>query len=134
MDATQNAFVKAYEKLNTFDPAHRFFSWIYRITVNQALNQVSRRRPETALDPGLAGDGADPEASCAESEASGCLRRALMHLEPQHRVLVVLKHLGGFSYREIGELLEIPETTVKSRLFTARRQLREVLVEQGYVR
>ena len=59
-------------------------------------------------------------------------KRALLELEPHYRTVVVLKHLEGFSYREIGELLEIPEKTVKSRLFSARQRLRVILTERGF--
>jgi RNA polymerase sigma-70 factor (ECF subfamily) len=56
----------------------------------------------------------------------------MLELEPNYRTVIVLKHLEGFSYREISELLEIPEKTVKSRLFTARQRLRTILIEQGF--
>jgi RNA polymerase sigma-70 factor (ECF subfamily) len=132
MDATQNAFVNAYEKLNTFDPSYRFFSWIYRIAVNQALNLINKRRPETELDANTATSSRNPDTDLSKSEASRLLERALRTIRPQDRTLIVLKHFEGLSYREIGELLEVPEHTVKSRLFTARRRLREVLTQQGF--
>jgi len=132
MDATQNAFVNAYEKLNTFDPSYRFFSWIYRIAVNQALNLVNKRRPETGFDSNTATSSRNPDTEFNRNEASRHLQRALEEIRPQDRTVIVLKHFEGLSYREIGDLLEVPEQTVKSRLFTARRRLREVLIEQGY--
>jgi len=132
MDATQAAFVNAYEKLHTFDPAYRFFSWIYRIVVNQALNLVSRRRTEIELDSDTPSDASNPEKAFSEVEATGFLQKALMDLAPQHRLVVVLKHLEGYSYREISELLGIPEKTVKSRLFSARQRLRLILTERGF--
>ncbi len=131
MDATQNAFVKAYEKLHTFDPEYRFFSWIYRIAVNQALNLVGRRREASEFDDETHASGPDPEQSFEAAEVGGHLQQALLELEPHYRTVVILKHLEGFSYREIGELLEIPEKTVKSRLFTARQRLRENLTKRG---
>jgi len=133
MDATQAAFVNAYEKLHTFDPTYRFFSWIYRIVVNQALNLVGRRRAESELDSNTPTDASNPEVAFSEAEATGILQKALLELSPQYRLVVVLKHLEGCSYREIGELLGIPEKTVKSRLFTARQRLRAILTEQGFV-
>jgi len=133
MDATQEAFVNAFEKLHTFDPSYRFFSWIYRIVCNQALNLVGRRRPLIDLEVDHPDGGTDPEAVYGEVEAGGFLQRALMELTPQYRVVIVLKHLQGLTYREIAELLEIPEKTVKSRLFTARQNLRSILLEKGFV-
>jgi RNA polymerase sigma-70 factor (ECF subfamily) len=132
MDATQNAFVNAYEKLHTFDPTYRFFSWIYRIAVNQSLNLVGRRRAETAVDEDSPATEPNPSEVLESSEMRGHLKRGLLELEPHYRTVIVLKHLEGFSYREIGELLEIPEKTVKSRLFTARQRLRVILTEQGF--
>lgn len=132
MDATQNAFVNAYEKLHTFDPTHRFFSWIYRITVNQSLNLVARRKEHTALAEDTPAVNRGPAEIFDTAEASGHIKRALLDLEPRYRTVIVLKHLEGFSYREIGKLLEIPEKTVKSRLFTARQRLRVILTEQGF--
>jgi RNA polymerase sigma-70 factor (ECF subfamily) len=132
MDATQNAFVNAYEKLHTFDPSYRFFSWIYRIAVNQALNLVGRRREQSPIgdkEPTADGNPADVFDS---TEVRGQIKQALLELEPHYRTVIVLKHLEGYSYREIGELLEIPEKTVKSRLFTARQRLRAVLTERGF--
>ena len=132
MDATQSAFVNAYEKLHTFDPTYRFFSWIYRIAVNQSLNLVGRRKEQTELEEDTATERRGPAEIFDATEARGQLKRALDALEPNYRTVIVLKHLEGFSYREIGELLEIPEKTVKSRLFTARQRLRVILTERGF--
>jgi RNA polymerase sigma-70 factor (ECF subfamily) len=132
MDATQNAFVNAYEKLHTFDPSYRFFSWIYRIAVNQSLNLVDRRKNQTEIDDNTAVAKQGPVEVFDKAEIRGQLKRALLELEPHYRTVIVLKHLEGFSYREISELLDIPEKTVKSRLFTARQRLRVVLTERGF--
>jgi RNA polymerase sigma-70 factor (ECF subfamily) len=132
MDATQNAFVNAYEKLHTFDPSYRFFSWIYRIAVNQSLNLVGRRKNQTEIEDDTAIAGQGPAEVFDTAEIRGQLKRALLELDPHYRTVIVLKHLEGFSYREISELLDIPEKTVKSRLFTARQRLRVVLTERGF--
>ncbi len=132
MYATQNAFVNAYEKLHTFDPTYRFFSWIYRIAVNQSLNLVERRKTQTEINEDTATESRGPSEIFDTTEARGHLKRALLELEPHYRTVIVLKHLEGFSYREIGELLGIPEKTVKSRLFTARQKLRVILTERGF--
>ena len=132
MDATQNAFVNAYEKLHTFDPSYRFFSWIYRIAVNEALSLVGRRKEQTELTEDTPAKGRGPVEVFDSNEARGVLKRALLELDPRYRTVIVLKHLEGFSYREISELLEIPERTVKSRLFTARQRLRIILTNWGF--
>ena len=129
-DVTQNVFLKAFLKLRTYDPRYRFFSWIYRMTVNEALNSLKRRKRTVPLEdeldvraPGLAADRA--------AELQDRLGKALMSLKPDDRAVVVLRHFVSFSYREIAEVLEIPVKTVKSRLFTARERLSLTLRGQG---
>ncbi len=134
MDVTQSAFVNAYEKLNTFDPSYRFFSWLYRIALNQAHNLVSRRRPATDIAADMPSKIPGPEAAYSEGESVQFLHRALMELNMEHREVVVLKHIEGYSYREISEIIDVPEKTVKSRLFSARKKLRAVLLKGGYAR
>jgi RNA polymerase sigma-70 factor (ECF subfamily) len=132
MDVTQSAFVAAYEKLNTFDPSRRFFSWIYRIACNRALGLVEQRRPLAAIDAEVHATDSNPASIYDTIESGEFLERALRELGSDHRIIVVLKHILGFSYREIGELLDLPEKTVKSRLYTARQRLRSVLLEKGF--
>lgn len=133
MDATQGAFVKAYENLHTFDPSRRFFSWIYRIALNEALNILDRRRNVAQLEEEeLPGALADPEEACLEAEDGRCIHRALQCLTVDQRTVLVLRHFQGLSYQEIGEMLGISDKTVKSRLFAARHSLRTALLEQGF--
>ncbi|HJS57437.1 MAG TPA: sigma-70 family RNA polymerase sigma factor [Vicinamibacteria bacterium] len=125
-DITQTAFVKAYEKLRSFDRKHRFFSWIYRIAVNECLNFVSRRRPERPLLADMpAAD--DPQRDAEASELAARVQGALVTLTPDYRLVVILRHFLGLSYVEMSETLLIPEKTVRSRLYTARQRLAEVL-------
>ena len=134
LDATQTAFVKAYEKLDTFDPSYRFFSWIYRIAMNEALNLVRRRTPDTGTETAIIASSRSPEDAFADGETEQRVQEALMALKPDHRAVVVLKHFQGLSYREMSEVIGIPEKTVKSRLFTARQRLKGILVERRLVR
>jgi RNA polymerase sigma-70 factor (ECF subfamily) len=131
MDATQTAFIKAYEKLHTYDTGHRFFSWIYRIALNEALNLLGRRRSVSLVDVSAPATDPDPEQAYQEAETSRRVQEALMQLASRHRVILVLRHFHGLSYREIAEVVGIPEKTVKSRLFTARQRLRTVLLDRG---
>jgi RNA polymerase sigma-70 factor (ECF subfamily) len=134
MDVTQSAFVKAYEKLHTFDPSYRFFSWIYRIAINEALNHARRKGPVTGLDLDSLLGPDDPEQASSDHETRRLLYQAVGELSPEHRTVVVLKHLEGLSYRETAEVLGISEKKVKSRLFTARQKLRALLEERGVTR
>ncbi|HUL71899.1 MAG TPA: sigma-70 family RNA polymerase sigma factor [Vicinamibacterales bacterium] len=125
-DATQNAFVRAYEHLETFDPTRKFFSWIYRIVVNECLNLRRARRPQEPLADTLeAKDDARDVVEAAEQSRQ--IDAALLKLTPEYREVVVLRHFLEFSYEEIADVLDLPEKTVKSRLFSARQRLGEIL-------
>src|SRR5262245_38823221 len=118
-DATQNAFVKAYQHLDTFDPAQRFFSWIYRILKNECLNVLRSRRPSEPVSLDLpAGRDADP---VEVQERHHAVQAALLALTVDYREVVVLRHFTDLSYEEIATTLAIPVKTVKSRLYTARQ-------------
>jgi RNA polymerase sigma-70 factor, ECF subfamily len=134
-DATQDAFVKAYQRLASFDPKYRFYSWMYRILVNECLNFTRDRKPEQTLDENTEGGGT-PFDTTLEVERREQIQLALLRLTPEYRTVVVLRHFAGQSYAEIAEALAIPEKTVKSRLYSARQRLGELLLgwkenEQG---
>ena len=95
---------------------------------------MEKRRPLAALDAEAHTTDTDPEIAYVATESGEFLERALLELSPDLRIAIVLKHIMGFSYGEISELVDIPEKTVKSRLFTARRRLRTVLLDIGFVR
>ena len=126
-DATQDAFVKAYRRLATFDPSYRFYSWMYRIVVNECLNVTRDRRPEDPLEIDVACEG-DPFDTTLSTERHHQIEAALLKLTPDQRAVTVLRHFAGQSYGEIAEALAIPEKTVKSRLYTARQRLGELLL------
>jgi RNA polymerase sigma-70 factor (ECF subfamily) len=135
-DLAQTVFIKAYERLRSFDAGHKFFSWIYRMAVNESLNFIKRRRRFEALDDGAeyAAGEPTPAEDYEESEMSRNIQSALMNLQADHRAVIVLKHFEQLSYEEIGQILDIPEKTVKSRLFTARQVLKDIMIKKGYVK
>ncbi len=125
-DAAQNAFVKAYQKLESFDTSQRFFSWIYRILVNECLNARRDEHPHEALAPDLA--GVDSPADLFEvEERRQRVQAAILALPLEYREVVVLRHFTGLSYDEIAETLHVPAKTVKSRLHTAKTRLAGML-------
>jgi RNA polymerase sigma-70 factor (ECF subfamily) len=126
-DATQTAFVRAYERLASFDEQYRFFSWIYRILMNECLNLLRGRRPEDELSPMLAITSGPYEAAVS-GERRVQIQAALLQLSPDCRAVIVLRHFVGLSYDEVGEALGVPAKTVKSRLHTARQRLGELLL------
>ena len=125
-DAAQNAFVKAYQKLGTFDPTRRFFSWIYRILVNECLNARREHHPDQPLTEDLPSVGTPAELfEIAERRAR--VQSAILALPMEYREVIVLRHYTGLSYEEIAETLHLPARTVKSRLHTAKERLAVML-------
>lgn len=129
-DVAQNVFLKVAERLEDYDPQYRFFSWIYRIAVNESLNALRRHGREEPLDdevdvPGPEGD--DPERKLEDAQLSDRLRKAMARLPTNDRTVLVLRHFSELSYQEIAQVLELDEKTVKSRLFEARQRLRGML-------
>jgi RNA polymerase sigma-70 factor (ECF subfamily) len=124
-DVTQTTFGNAFAALDSYDPKYRFFSWIYRMTVNESLNTLKRRRNVVSLDGSFDLPAGDSQSA---SEAEDSVGRALLELKPDDRAVVVLRHFVSFSYDEIAEVLGVPVKTVKSRLFTARDRLRQSLI------
>jgi len=123
-DAVQDALVRAWLALPKFRGDARFSTWLYRITVNAAHDARTKRRDPPVEEPP---DPVDPRDRFAEQELSGELQRALNALDETYRVAVVLYDVLGCSYAEIAELTEVPEGTVKSRIFRGRSELAERL-------
>jgi RNA polymerase sigma-70 factor (ECF subfamily) len=130
-EVAQEAFVKAYESLASFDLQRKFFSWLYRIALNEALTATNRKRRFSRIEGDVADDGG-MSPSDEQTERESLLRSAVNELKEDHRVVVILKHLQGLSYVEISQILNTPEKTVKSRLFSARLALRRVLEKKGF--
>ena len=125
-DVTQAAFIKAWENLHTYNPKYRFFSWLYRIMVNEALNMVRSRRVHYELK--LVNEQAEPaDSELLVSEQNSDLARAIDQLTPEYKAVIVMRHFEDLSYREMAGILDIDEITVKSRLYSARLKLRETL-------
>ena len=131
VDVTQTAFLRAFEHFDRYDAGQRFDSWLYRIAVNEALDLVRGRHHSEVLAENPADEQQGPEQVAARDENDRLMQGALMQLKVEYRIVIVLKHLQGCAYEEIAHILECPVKTVKSRLFTARQALRDVLVAKG---
>jgi len=103
-DATQN--IKVYQKLNTYDPQYRFFSWVYRILRNECLN--ARRRQATEALTGERAHDADPRVALERAQRDRDVRAALLALPEAYREVIVLRHFAGFSYDEMGVAIGLP--------------------------
>jgi RNA polymerase sigma-70 factor, ECF subfamily len=126
-DATQAAFVKAFQKLDTFDPRFRFFSWIYRILLNECLNARRDRHPLGPVAPELVAAGSPLDALNA-ADRRRVIQAALLALPMEYRQVIVLRHFGELNYDDIASTLGVPVSTVKSRLHTARQRLFDLLI------
>ena len=133
LDLTQDVFMKAYQNVNKLDDLERFGPWLFRIAHNETFSLMRRQRPDRVeLNEAIA---EDPGSSPFESgggrllplELSIAVTAAMTRLKPEQREAVILKVFEGFKFEEIAEILETPVSTVKSRLYTAFDQLKDVL-------
>jgi len=129
-DVTQDVFLKVAEQADEFDPDYKFFSWIYRIAVNESLNLLRRNRREEALDEEVdlpASERENPEQQAGEAQLARRIKQAMMRMSTNDRMVLTLRHFSELSYQEIGQILDLDEKTVKSRLFEARHRLSHLL-------
>ena len=126
-DVTQTVFLKVFQNFAQYDPSRRFFSWIYRITLNESINWLGKENRLEPLMYETADEGKGPDEEVESARVSAGVQAALMTINTDYRTVVILKHFLGCSYVEISEILDIPEKTVKSRLYTARQQLKDAL-------
>lgn len=134
-DVVQDAFVQAYVKLETFERASAFYTWLYRIAFNMAISRRRREKPVVSInriqdelghEPVDRGEA--PSARLERNEHAAAVRKALDSLTPDHRAILVLREIDGCAYEEIAEILDLPIGTIRSRLHRARLQLRDALV------
>ncbi|MDR2661977.1 MAG: sigma-70 family RNA polymerase sigma factor [Treponema sp.] len=125
-DFTQEVFIKAYRNLGSFGGRSRFSTWLYRIAYNTAVNGINRRREYQSLaeDPPTE-EG--PEQQVLRRAAQQAVKDAVAELPEKYRICVDLFFFYDRSVREIGEITGLPENTVKSHVFRAKKLLREKL-------
>jgi RNA polymerase sigma-70 factor (ECF subfamily) len=131
-DITQVVFMRVTERLDDFDSRYKFFSWIYRIALNESLNLARKRGREEPLDDEAelaAHRDSDPAWNTDQAELTERIQKALLGMSVDDRAVLTLRHFSDCSYREMSAILDIAEKTVKSRLFAARRRLRELLTD-----
>ncbi|HJR79514.1 MAG TPA: sigma-70 family RNA polymerase sigma factor [Anaerolineales bacterium] len=127
-DMAQESFIRAHERLGTFDEELLFGPWIRRVASNVCLNHLSSRKLPAEIDEERDADtSARPEAVQEERERREQIRAALASLPAHYRVVIELRHYQEMSYQEIATELNIPLSDVKSHLFRARKLLAEKL-------
>lgn len=135
LEVAQEAFFRAYRKINGFQGGSSFYTWIYRIAVNLSID-TQRRRKRNPLELRASMDGVlesqnevarDPFADMQDKELGERLTQAINELTPEHKAVIVLRTLEGLSYKDIGAILGCSEGTVMSRLHYARKKLQDKL-------
>jgi RNA polymerase sigma-70 factor, ECF subfamily len=129
-EITQVVFVKAYENLSSYNSKFKLFSWLYRITVNESLNFSKKKRYTEEISEEYSAYEEKPDEIYDKAELGEKIQDALMELDMLYRLPVVLKHFLNYSYKELSFLLGLPEKTVKSRLFTGRQLLKDILIKK----
>lgn len=146
-DVAQEVFLKLYHNIGSFKGESSFSSWLYRIAKNTALDFL-RKEKHNRSNVSLSTENSDGEEAemeipdtselsnpekCAElNETKDIIYQSLDEISEQHREIIVLRDINGYSYEEIAEILGLEYGTVKSRLFRARETLRKKLLEKNY--
>ena len=142
-DLAQEAFLKAWQGLSSFQGESSFSTWIYRLTTNVCIDYLRRKKRRQEVEPAVSLDdedsgwaepadaGQDPQRKLEEAERSRALSRGLERLPEHQRQVLVMRELSGLSYQEIGAATGLDLGTVKSRIARARLALRKILLEDG---
>jgi len=129
LDASQEAFVRAWRHIRRFRRSSPFYPWYCAILRNVCISRLRRRKPRVALrDDHPEPDAAsDPAVAAEQDERRRRVREGILKLPLHHRDIIVMSHFQGLSYKEMAQALEIPIGTVMSRLHNARQALRKLL-------
>lgn len=134
-DLCQEVFIKVYNNLGNFRFESKLSTWIARIAHNSCLNFLEKKKlplyddlgdDETTFEP-VANDADRPDVRLSKNDLSAILKKGIDNLPSQYKIIVTLYHLDEMSYSEIGQTMKMPEGTVKSYLFRARKLLKEKL-------
>ncbi len=129
-DVCNEVFYKVFRSLNRYRPTHAMSTWLYRITVNAALDRRRAHRHDAQMDEiptTLTDDGPSPHQLADDRQRCAILHEALGRLPEHYRAPLVLAHVEGLAVEEVARILNLPEGTIKSRLFRARAMLKEII-------
>jgi RNA polymerase sigma-70 factor (ECF subfamily) len=133
-DVVQDAFVRAYVKLDTFQRTSGFYTWLYRIAFNLAISRKRRHKPHASVEQSREIAGNEPispvesvSTELERAEEAKQVREAMSKLSEEHRAILVLREMEGCDYESIAEILDLPVGTVRSRIHRARAQLKTIL-------
>jgi RNA polymerase sigma-70 factor (ECF subfamily) len=136
-DVVQEAFLSAYQSLNSFKGDSLFFTWLYRIAINTAISLKRKKRVALGIsaaagggyvaEPVDASECVQPGHALERAEEERRIQGALNRLSPEHRAVLIMKDMEGLKYEAMASVLKVPIGTIRSRLHRARVELREVL-------
>ncbi len=138
-DIAQEAFVRAYVNIHTFNVKLKFSTWLYRIATNLCIDRMRKKKPDYYLDAELSGtDGLNmyatvaaaaalPEEELESIELQDAIQKQIMKLPEKYRTVIVLKYIEELSLKEIGEIVNLPIGTIKTRIHRGREALRKQL-------
>jgi RNA polymerase sigma-70 factor (ECF subfamily) len=146
-DLAQDTFIRAFDNLRKYDPAYKFSSWLFKVGHNLTVDHIRRRELDTVSIHGapdavttdqqeatsvtLESEFEQPDELLEARELGSSIEEAIDRLRPEYRTAVMLRHVEGYSYDEIAEVMEIPLGTVKTYIHRARAELQDML---GYLR
>lgn len=138
-DLAQEAFVRAYVNIETFNRSRKFSTWLYRIATNVCIDRLRKKKPDYFLDAEVAGtegltlysqlaaDGKSPDSEVETLELQEQVQEAIMQLSDKYRIVIILRYIDDLSLNEISEVLDMPLGTVKTRIHRGREALRKKL-------
>ncbi|MBO8171480.1 MAG: RNA polymerase sigma factor SigW [Bacillaceae bacterium] len=138
-DAAQETFLRVYSNIGKYDDNHKFSTWIYRIASNLCIDRIRKRKPQYSLDAELSGTDErtlyatlpdrtrTPEEEAISGELQQKVQQAILSLSPTYRSIMILKYIHDLSLKEISEIVDLPVSTVKTRIHRGREALRKVL-------
>jgi RNA polymerase sigma-70 factor, ECF subfamily len=139
-DVVQEAFLSAYQSLDSFKGDSLFFTWLYRIAINTAISLKRKQRVAVSIsaaredggvkEPLDPSDYGRPGHALEKAEEERRIQNALNRLSPEHRAVLVMKDMEGQKYEHMAEVLQVPIGTIRSRLHRARVELRELLQQE----
>ena len=134
-DLAQEAFLRIYRMLDRFDPEKKFFSWMYRVAHNSCINALNKRpanvipveRTEEYMAEDTANTADEPEQNYLNREVRSQIDAAIASLPENYRQVIYLRYIEDLSYQQISEMLNLPVSTVETRLFRGKKQLQKKL-------
>jgi RNA polymerase sigma-70 factor, ECF subfamily len=138
-DIAQEAFIRAFVNIHTYDMSKKFSTWLYRIATNLSIDRIRKKKPDYYLDAEVSGtdgltmysqvsaEGALPEDELETMELQETIQKEILKLPDKYRTVIVLKYIDELSLKEIGDILDVPIGTVKTRIHRGREALRKQL-------